>query len=230
MMRERVTMRAWCLATGLLLGMAAAARAGARIELRPDPDLAVYEPHQVVRIHVYMVDTGNPQGDISFRGIQLDFTDTTDTITPLTTIHFFEWMKSLPGVGRETWYPITFWIWPLVTPMPMFMITLPDNGEVHLGYADMNIGPSGGMVDVLNADEPNINFGAFAVFGFGGPDDPVTTWRAFTGELVGEPLALNVPEPSMLAIGVAIVGGCFVGIPRFGRQWGIPFPGGEKGA
>ncbi|MBI4716178.1 MAG: hypothetical protein HY763_00060, partial [Planctomycetes bacterium] len=67
----------------LVFGTGHAAFGGARIDLRPDPLMPPggYAPNTIINVEVFMVDTGNPQGDIPFLGIALDFADTAGTLS-----------------------------------------------------------------------------------------------------------------------------------------------------
>lgn len=114
--------------------------------------------------------------------------------------------------------PRVSWVYPLPTPNPLFQITLPDNGEIQLGGIPVDV-PSQlpAIIDVMNADVPNVFYGARVDFGFGGPGDPITTWRAYAGELTGGQLLL-VPEPTTLLLFVV---GTFVALntrPRKGAN------------
>lgn len=190
--------------------------AGARIDLRPTPPGPPFESFQTVRVDVFLVDTGNPQGDIHFRGLFLDFSDTSLTLSfpgegPPNPIppNQFHWNDPEPGLGSEFLeLPKPAWVFTAMFPLPELQITLPDNGEVNIGHINVNLGPIpyDFVLDVVNADDPDPLDGAIAVFGYGAnPNDPLTEWRAFTGDLTGGRLV--VPEPSMaLAALVACAG------------------------
>lgn len=206
--------------------------AGARIDLRPVPPVPPggYEPGADVQVNVFLVDNGNPQGQISFRGIFLDFSDSPPWGGPPGTLSYldpdgggplgpndFYWPGPICTCPPPPPLPLTSWVYHLPTPNPLFQITMPDGGEVQLGSLTVDVGTQGGILDSLNADEANINFGGARVdFGFGGPNDPVTTWRAFTGDITGGVLELPViPEPaSLLLLSSAAV---YFGLFRKGR-------------
>lgn len=216
---------------GILLTCSTATFAGARIDLRPQgltitpgdiPSVTV-TPGQTLNLQAFIVDTGNPQGAIAFRGVFLDFTDTSSSIVEANVWGgtdgnlltegdnpiLFEWINPFT-VGKDfDPMPRVDWIYPLPTPSPLFQITLPDNGEIQLGSILVDV-PSQlpAIIDVMNADVPNVFYGARVDFGFGGPNDPVTTWRAHTGELTGGQLLL-IPEPATLLLFVV---GTFVAL------------------
>ncbi len=180
--------------------LASNAFAGARIDLRPKTPAPVegYEPNTVVEIDVYLVDTGNPQGDIPLRLVQFDLRDTTEGINAETETPFFAWSSCFtrPGtcegpISTFSFYPLTAWVYLDLTPSSFY--SLPDDGESHLGQLTINVGSQGGMLDVMNADGSNPNLGAIISFGFGTePEDPITDWRASTGELTGGQLEIVV--------------------------------------
>lgn len=174
---------------------------GLRIDLRPDMP-GPYNPGQTVNVDVFLVDTGNPQGNISFRGIFLDFADTEAGLEPAT---FFNWDDPF-CLCKHSPLPNTSWVYPLAQPNPLFQITMPNDGEVHIG--DINVMTNAdGWLDVMDDDNADPQFGARVDFGFGGPGDPVTTWRAFTGEITGGALFMDVvPEPGTLLLLAAGVG------------------------
>lgn len=214
-----------------LLTLATNSLAGARFDLRPsgvtvipgDPPYAVVTPGQVLDVNVFLVDTGNPQGNISFRGVFLDFTDTAPSIvdangwdgtdgvfvndpnTPQNELadnpQVFNWPPSCDfGSCEDRMLPYPYWIYPLPVPIPGFQITMPDNGEVQLADIQIEV-PSQlpAIIDIMNPDEQvtNPNLGAAVTFGFGGPGDPVINWTAANGNLTGGQLLL-VPEPTTL--------------------------------
>lgn len=193
-----------CLATTTL--------AGARIDLRPDPPIPPggYEPNTTVLVSVYFVDTGPSEWNVQFRAIYLDFNDTppwdgsSETLAPHDS---FNWNNPF-GHGWPSLLPNPAWIYPLATPNPLLQITMLAGGEVFVGDVYVNVGTSGGTLDVMNADNPDLNWGARAEFGFGGSGDPFTRWRAYTGELTGGILDLPVvPEPTtllLLSVGLAV--------------------------
>lgn len=181
--------------TCAVLGIATSAFAGAMVDLRPDV-AGPYVPGQVVNVDVWLVDTGDPVGNVQFRGLFLDFADTGAGLAPAAN---FTWENPF-GIGAVfPALPNTSWVYPLATPNPLFQITLPEGGEVRLGDIDVTTNATD-TLDVMNADNADPNFGARADFGFGGAGDPVTTWRAFSGELTGGTLEMVVPEPGTLAL------------------------------
>ncbi len=206
------------------LAIGVSAYAGVRIDVRPTPAVPQggYAPDTVVNLEVFLVDTGNPQGQISFRGIFLDFSDSTpvgaggleflgNDLNHSWDDLSFSWIN--PFQIGATWpmLPQVSWVYPLPTGSPLFQTTLPDNGEVMLGNTYVRVGATGGVIDVMNDDNPDPNFGARVDFGFGGAGDPVTIWRAFTGEITGGVLQLPVvPEPgtAILLISSCIAMAC----------------------
>ncbi len=199
------------------------ALAGARIDLRPTPPIPPggYQPGTDVQVDVFLVDTGNPQGNIQFRGVFLDFSDSPPWAGEPGTLTYpdldgpgpqmansFYWINPFTiGGCLPCRLPQTSWVYPLPTPNPLFQITLPNNGEVQLGHLFVDVGTQGGVLDAVNDDVADPNFGARVDFGFGGAGDPVTTWRAFTGDITGGVLELPViPEPTsclLLALGAS---------------------------
>ncbi len=189
--------------------------AGLRIDLRPVQP-GPYVQNQIVEVNAFLVDTGNPQGNIQLRGVFLDFTDSDpsysypdpDGAGPLIAGEF-SWINpfSLPRI--PSLLPQVSWVYPLPTPNPLFQITVPNNGEVQLGSLKVNVGTANGQqkfLDAMNDDVADPNFGARVDFGFGGPGDPVTTWRAFDGQLTGGVVELTpVPEPVSLLLGLGCV-------------------------
>lgn len=171
--------------------------AGARVDLRPAPPMPPvgYAPNTDVRVDVFLVDTGNPQPAIDLRHIHFDVSETFvngDLSLEIAGVDqcccpsLFGW--SLSCISLCTVCPsedFFTWFYPLPTPFPPFMYRLPDGGEILLGFVMVNVGNQGGVLDLMNADEPNPDLGASVAFGFGGPGDPVMFWRAHTGELTG---------------------------------------------
>ncbi len=211
------------LAVAVLLSAQQTLNAGLRIDLRPVPPGPYYTGNTTVEVNVFLVDTGNPQGAIQLRGVFLDFSDSHPDYTypdpdgagslPANT---FAWINPfMIGATFQT-LPQTSWVYPLPTPNPLFQITVPDNGEVQVGSMKVHIGPDNGQfkfLDAMNDDVADPNFGARVDFGFGGPGDPVTTWRAFDGQITGGVTELTpVPEPASLLLGL----GC--GLVFFARR------------
>lgn len=189
-----------------LLVLSSHAFGGMRIDLRPEgltvlptsPPIVVGFPPGVYNVDVYLVDTGNQNlGDIRFRGLFLDSADTNGEVTTGPT---FNWMNPF-GIGAVfPNLPNTAWVYPVAVPNPLYQIVLPDNGEVFIGDLNVTVNESG-FLDLVNFDNPNANFGARADFGWGGPNDPVTTWRTFTGEITGGRLGFYpTPEPASLIL------------------------------
>lgn len=163
-------------------------------------------------VSAYIVDTGPSDWNIQFRTISLDFNDTPPWDGSAETLDcgsLFLWNYpfGLPPITIPE-LPNTRWIYPLATPNPLLQITMLAGGEAYLGAVFVNVGEAGGTLDVMNADDPDTNFGARAEFGFDGPNDPFTVWRAYTGELTGGVLDLPVvPEPAtafLVGIGLTV--------------------------
>lgn len=187
--------------------------AGARIDIRPAPPMPPegYAPGLLIRLDVYVVDTGNPQGNILFRAVLLDFVQTPrnppfplgpsgDLIFPGEDgvagagddddRFFWEETFGLPQPPDEL--PNVSWVYPLPTPSPVFQFVMPDNGEVKVGYTYVRVGDLGGTIDLMNSSAEDPNLGARIDFGFDTENDPYTVWRAHTGELTGGRLDLRI--------------------------------------
>lgn len=183
---------------------AVSAWAGARIDLRPTPPMPPggYAPESVIHVDLVIVDTGNPQGNILFRGLFFDFADTSmrfsfpgpDGLTGSVDDNQISWRMPVLTGPCGCVLPNVAWLYPLPLPNPALQFVLPDDGEVPLLYFNLHVGDRSAILDVMNADEGNPNLGAYALFGFGGAGDPITTWRAFTGELTGGRLEIVVNE------------------------------------
>lgn len=211
------------IAVAVMAVFAGSAWGGLRIDLRPEnhdiapgnPPTALVEPGELVNVDVWLVDTGNPQGDIRFRGVFLDFTQSDpgflfpgpDAAMETADDNEFDWENPFGFEGGLPDLPNPSWIYTAMVPTP-FQITLPDDGEVRIGEINVIMpgSHSPALLDLTNADNPDGNFGARVDFGFGGASDPVTTWRAFTGDITGGQL-LFVPEPTSL---VLLLAGCGV--------------------
>lgn len=185
--------------------------AGLRIDLRPVQPGNDYDRGQVVDINVFLVDTGNPQGDISFRGVFLDFTDTSPSVTfpdpdggGQLGNGQFSWINPFTIGAVFPNLPQTSWVYPLPTPNPLFQIKVPNDGEVQIGSLKLRVPDQFGffVLDALNDDAADPNIGARVDFGFGGPGDPVTTWRAFDGQITGGEFHFTntCPEPGIMVL------------------------------
>lgn len=193
--------------------------AGARIDLRPapPPNGAEYQVGDVFNVDVYMVDTGNPQGDICFRGLFLDFADSegfsypgVDSVLGTADDNRFEWNNPLGLGGGFPQLPQTSYVHTAMFCSPKLFITLPNDGEVRLGNLNVRLETETAILDIMNADEPDPNFGARADFGTGWPNDPVTTWRAYAGDITGG--VLVIPEPASFALMILAAAGTFMRI------------------
>ncbi len=184
---------------------------GARLELRPvghtvlPPDAThpdpyiIADPNTSYHVQVFLVDTGNPQASINFRLVGLD-----SSVSTQVGVSTFSWVNPSNIGVLFSQFPLVSWTYPLTTPIPSFMLVLPNDGEVMIGEMDV-VTPSGlldGVLDLVNADNPNIpNAGANIVFGFGGAGDPVTNWSAFGGEITGGRLGfVSATEPPVAGV------------------------------
>ncbi len=204
----QVTRTRWLAAAvvgAVCLGAAPPAQGGARIDLRPTPPMPPggYAPHTIIDVDVFMVDTGNPDGDIRFHVLGLDFGATLgtlaypgdDRILGTSDDNRFSWVNPMgfnlvsPSLPRPTWFhPCE----PLGC--PAFQIILPDDGEALLGSILVNVGSAGGVLDVLNASAPP---GTGAWF-YPSPGASFGSWAATRGELTGGRLIVIVPEPASI--------------------------------
>ncbi len=176
----------WC-------GLTVFSYAGVKIDLRPNPPVPPggYLPNTSVHVDTYLVDTGNPTlGDISFRGISLNFRDTDPGLSfSHSGSSWFSWISSPLGASFNS-YPETDWVYFGLASNPVLQITLPDNGEVKFGEFEVNVGSKGGYVDLLNSLALNANYIARVEFGFNG----ATVWTLNNGGLSGGQLELPVAD------------------------------------
>ncbi len=177
-----------------VLAFASVVFADIEIDLRPASP-GPYAPGEVVNVEAYFVDLDNGHPitgeDILFRGYQLDFT-ATDSVLGLPAQMNLENPSGLNILFPDLPRPVL--IWPLPNEIPAVMMTLPAGGEMLVGNLDVTVNETG-WLDVMNPVD-NDNLGAWVVFGFGvDPDDPIITWRAFTGELTGGRLKMEIEGP-----------------------------------
>lgn len=167
------------------------------IELIPSQP-APYSPGSHVNVDVRISNlTGQ---DVYLRFAQLDTTDTDPALAFGNPEFEFDY-SALTDAGlyiEFPAYPYPSTVYFGTNAMPGFILSLPGYQHIHLGtIRDQIMPPTSGSftLDVMNATASDPNFGAQLQFGFGvQPDDPVTAWRAFTGELVGGTFAFVVTE------------------------------------
>ncbi|MBI4719531.1 MAG: hypothetical protein HY763_17175 [Planctomycetes bacterium] len=200
--------------TVMAFGMGSAAFGGARIDLRPTPPMPPggYAPNTNINVDVFMVDTGNPQGDIPFRGLALDLADTSGTlrfpgvdgVSGTADDDMFLWEVLSPDFNATgSHLPYAWWALTREPPDPQYSITLPDGDEVRLGGIPVDVGAVGGVLDVMNADQPPFR-GASASGGFF-PEEPFD-WYAHYGDLSGGKLEVVViPEPGCAMLGLGLL-------------------------
>lgn len=184
--------------------------AGARIDLRPTPppNGAEYQVGDIINIEAFLVDTGNPQGALSIRGMFLDFEDSSgvtypgiDAIPGTDDDDQFHWYDPTGLAAVFPYLPRPSIGYPMV--FPPFPPPLPPGGEMLMGDVNIRLETIPATLDVMNDDVADPNYGARIDFGFGGPGDPVTTWRAFNGDITGG--VLVIPEPATFGLMVGIV-------------------------
>jgi hypothetical protein len=149
-----------------------------------------------------------PKGDDQLlRFIQLDFSQSDPALgleAPSMTWefgerHYFEPAGQRPGLLAAVYKghpedPDN----PDMGPNPDFQLLLPAAGSLKIGTFELSMPGTPGdyVLDVLNADDADVNHGAALGFGFGfTPDDPISMWRANSGDLTGDSVVLTVvPE------------------------------------
>lgn len=200
--------------------------AGARIDLRPTPppNGADYQVGDIINVEAFLVDTGNPQGALGIRGIFLDFEDSSgltypgiDAIPGTDDDDQFHWYDPTGLAAVFPYLPRPSIGYPMV--FPPFPPPLPPGGEMFMGDVNIRLESIPATLDVMNDDVSDPNYGARIDFGFGGPGDPVTTWRAFTGDLTGGVLIIPEPATFGLVAGIVAFGTLFKrNVPRRGRS------------
>ena len=136
--------------------------------------------------------------DRELRYLALDFTDTSPMILLPTAFQF-----DLEGLGdggatyfKDVGLPTVVIAYTGLSATPENMVILPANGLLHAGIlTGVALPAAAGTydVDALNADEPQSDHGAELRSGFGVlPEDPLVAWRAYEGEIIGEPLRVDI--------------------------------------
>ena len=215
-----------------VLGLASSAYAGAAITLNaagPSNPAIGYQPGEVVRVDVLAQLTAGSPATIRVRLMQFDLSDSSPSLGiapvfnhPLAEIGpvpFWNFGGSNICAGDETQCGTNYFVdgniasddilnityTGLVT-SSLFMITLNQTAPKLVGSLDVTMpsDPAGGnfILDVLNADNTDLNFGAEIRHGFGVIADPGSfLLRAQTGEIVGATASFAViPEPATLAL------------------------------
>jgi hypothetical protein len=201
-------MRLWGSAVLLAGIMPGFALAGARIDLVPRGGLE-FSPGSAVTIDFFL--TQDPGGRTrGLRFIQLDFTSTATTITLGPRFHFtrlpgFDWppgdrdIYPAPNVVWDAYlgtnYPnrshddpyLEDWDQELM-PWYYFMHVLEVEEPMRIGLLNVTLPSAPGryLIDAMHGESDSLELGAVVVFGFGlAPNnkDPITVWRARTGEL-----------------------------------------------
>jgi hypothetical protein len=80
-----------------------------------------------------------------------------------------------------------------LSPDPESILHLPANGSLRIGEIEIVLPTASGMYKLDVASPFSPCGGSMMAFGFGGPDDPYTDWRADSGELTGDPAPFAVP-------------------------------------
>jgi hypothetical protein len=158
----------------------------------------------------------NAGDDIMVRGLQVDTKDTDPALKPLglsilqNNIAFWSFATqaacvALPALcGTEHFIVDELAANELLSvtfigkaPSATTQLVIPGDGSDYLAGQLVITAPASGSfkIDVVNPDETDVNDGFYLVFGFGvEPGDPVTTWRANTGEVTGGTVSFVVCE------------------------------------
>jgi hypothetical protein len=197
------------LVTCLFLVVGSTARADAILTLTtltPENAAGGYLPGTVID---FQVDVSQDKPSVTqIRLAQLDFAASDAALTFVGPTFAFDF-STLGGdflYAQFPDYPRPAVVYSSPTPTPVFMLEIPaaGTGSLTLGTGQMAlpIAPGDYLLDALNtgASDP-LNHGARINFGFGGPSDPITDWRATDGSITGQPLSLRVvPEPATLGL------------------------------
>ena len=197
-------MNRYGLALLVMLVPAGVALADAYVELVPTP-AGPYHGGETVHVDLNVwQDTGE---DMELRCVQFAFYNT----APALDVTGFEFDVSTIDPGLYFVEPD--WYWPHVAigymglhPLPGHMLTLSgDASALHVAEFEVLLPPALAaplVLDVMNYDDIDPDFGARLIAGFGlDPDDPRIDWRAYDGVLHGGVLEfVPNPEPGMLAL------------------------------
>ena len=130
--------------------------------------------------------------DILLDMVRFDFTDTDSALSldPTFTFDFSSVPNGSPGYGLAPELPVPLIWFQLLCVCPESWLPLPGGGSLHIGSIGVEVAVEPGTyrLDALNADESDEELGA--KIGRIGPK-----WRAFTGEVAGDPLDFVVVGP-----------------------------------
>lgn len=179
----------------------------AAIELVP-AHLAPYLPGSQVAVEVWL--HSMVTHDVLIRLAQLDTSETNPNLTlvgpdnrPPGGNGIYEFVFDYSTLTNTSLYavlpdyPLPSTVYFGASAVTGRILRLPAVGALRLGTIQGVTMPAAFgsyVLDVMNADLANANFGARLDFGFGQPGDPITTWRAFTGELSGGTYTFIVAE------------------------------------
>lgn len=174
-----------------------------------------YQPNTDVLVDVYLVDEpgGNPGPYLLVRGVQFDFTATSDELDYMVAdnpdgLGWFDW-EPPEGIGLgeppvDYEHETTSWIWPLANPFPGLQLEIPIGGSARAGDFVVNTGtvPGAHVLAVVDPQESEINYAAFVSVGFGMMADPTPPTNFWPGAgLTGGVTPITVvPEPATLAL------------------------------
>lgn len=214
-----------------VLGMVSYAHAGAIVTLNPSAPVnpAGYQPGETVRVDVFVQLDASSPATIRTRLIQFDITDSNDALgmTPVLNhpgadigaIPFWNLLGSTTCANDEASCGTNYFIdgsladatpsllnmtYTGLTSSGSFMVVLRQASPTLVGSLDVQLPGGQGeyLLDLLNADETDINLGAEIRHGFGSTSDPGSfTLRANSGQITGGQARLVVvPEPATLAM------------------------------
>jgi hypothetical protein len=228
------------------LSLCSAARAGVIIDLVPT-EPGPYMPGERVEVELQL--TQQPGGeDVYIRLLCFDFLRT-DPALVLDEAFQFDYSAQAvcaqdPGQCGTLYaeFPelTPYGDWGIVTSIAYIglhqdsdtQIVLPAAGTISVGSIGVTLPTEPGeyLLDALNPTEPDLDAGARLDFGFGFPDDPIVSWRAYDLEAVAGGMFLStgtarvgfqfeyqpipgvmVPEPTTLGL---VVAGVLAGLAR----------------
>lgn len=211
-----------------VLGFVSAAHAGVAITLVPNPQApGGYQPGDVVNVDVLAQLTAGSPTSIRVRLIQFDLSDSDAALGISTVDHhlladigpvpFWDLSGSTTCANDEASCGTNYFIdgsiaaddilnmtYTGLTSSGSFMVTLNQTAPKRVGELQITLpnDPGTYLLDVLNANETDDNFGAEVRHGFGTTADPGSTiLRAELGEVTDGQLRFTVvPEPATLAL------------------------------